>query len=93
MKEPYREGVATRSGPESCGGRREAAVEALTGVHADRALSCEIGLTGAPTLLTEAEGDTGDGANRESFRALRSRRPCVCVETPRRELGGPTDAR
>ena len=33
MKEPYGEGLATHTGPESCGGPREGVGEALTGVH------------------------------------------------------------
>ena len=65
MKEPYGEGVARRTGPESCVGRREAAGEALTGVHADRVLSCEIKPLGVPTPFAYAEGNTGSGATRE----------------------------
>ena len=38
MRELYIEGVATHDGPESCGGAREDAVEALTGVRAGRAI-------------------------------------------------------
>ena len=41
MKESYGEGVATHTGPESCGGAREDAVEALTGVRAGRVFSRE----------------------------------------------------
>jgi hypothetical protein len=41
MKESYREGIASHSGPESCGGAREVAVEALTGVWMGRVLSRE----------------------------------------------------
>jgi hypothetical protein len=41
MKESYGEGVATRTGPESCAGVREPAGEALTGVRAGRVLSRE----------------------------------------------------
>ncbi len=41
MKEPYAEGLATHGDPESCGGDREVAAEALTGAHAGRALSRE----------------------------------------------------
>jgi hypothetical protein len=43
MKEPYGEGVANHTGPESCGGGSNAVAEALTGVHAGRVLSREIG--------------------------------------------------
>ena len=38
MKESYIEGLATHDGPESCGGIREGAVEALTGVSAGEAI-------------------------------------------------------
>jgi len=38
MKESYGEGLASHTGPESCVGRRKAAGEALTGVHADPAI-------------------------------------------------------
>jgi hypothetical protein len=42
MKEPHGEDLASHTGPESCVGRRKATGEALTGVHADQPLSCEI---------------------------------------------------
>ena len=45
MKESYGEGLATHTGPESCGVDREVHDEALTGVHAGRVLSREIVLT------------------------------------------------
>ncbi len=41
MKEPYGEGLASRTGPESCAGTREGTGEALTGVHTCQPLSCE----------------------------------------------------
>ena len=41
MKELYGEGVATHTGPESCGAVRKSGVEALTGVRAGRVLSRE----------------------------------------------------
>ena len=41
MKEPYVEGVANHDDPESCGGDREVAAEALTGALAGGALSRE----------------------------------------------------
>ena len=45
MKESYGEGVATHTGPESCGAVREVRDGALTGVHAGRVWSREIVLT------------------------------------------------
>jgi hypothetical protein len=45
MKESYGEGVATHTGPESCGAARKVPDEALTGVHVGRVLSREIVLT------------------------------------------------
>ena len=44
MKESYRKGIANHPDPESCVGGRKAAIEALTGAHAGRVLSCEINL-------------------------------------------------
>ncbi len=66
MKVRYRKGVANHPDPESCGGVREGATEALTGESAGQPLSREIRQSGAPTLLSEAEGDIGEGATRES---------------------------
>jgi RNA-directed DNA polymerase len=41
MKESYAEGLASHSGPESCGVSRKGSAEALTGVRAGRVLSRE----------------------------------------------------
>jgi RNA-directed DNA polymerase len=55
MKESYGEGLATHTGPESCGATREGGVEALTGVRAGRVLSRE------RTFLRDADavGESG----------------------------------
>jgi len=66
MKEPYGEGLASHTGPESCAGARKDTGEALTGVHTGQPLSCEINRFRTPTLLIEAEGNTEHGANREA---------------------------
>jgi RNA-directed DNA polymerase len=42
MEEPYGEGVASHTGPESCAGGREGTGEALTGEHVGWVLSSEI---------------------------------------------------
>ncbi len=66
MKEPYGEGPASHTGPESCADAREGIGEALTGAHTGKVSSCEINRFGMPTLFTEAEGNTEHGVMRES---------------------------
>src|SRR5262245_37129971 len=61
MQESYRKGIASHPDPESCGSGRKASAEALTGAHAGQPSSCEIRQSGVPTLLCEAEGNTGIG--------------------------------
>ncbi len=65
MKESHGEGLATHTDPESCVDGRKAGGEALTGARTGQPLSCEIVLSGTPTLLTEAEGNTKGGDIRE----------------------------
>jgi hypothetical protein len=89
MKESYGKGVASHPGPESCVVSRKAAIEALTGVHAGRPLSCEIIEIGVPTSFSRTEGDT-DGCDSASIRRTpRSLRPQACMETPRAGTGRP----
>ena len=66
MQESHREGVAIHPDPESCMVAREGAIEALTGAHAGRVLSCEIIATGVPTSFRMAEGNTDGCATRVS---------------------------
>lgn len=66
MKESYSEGVAHHTGPKSCIGHRKVAGEALTGVHAERVLSCEIKPFRVPTSFAHAEGNTEGGVMRKS---------------------------
>src|SRR5436305_7803728 len=72
MEESCRKGLANHPDPESCVASREAAIEALTGAHAGRVLSCEIIATGVPTSFRMAEGNTGGGVNASTRRTLRS---------------------
>lgn len=65
MKEPYGEGLAPHTDPESCVDGRKAGGEALTGARTGQPLSCEIYWSGTPTLLSEAEGHTEGNAMRE----------------------------
>ena len=69
------EGVAIHTGPESCGGRREAYREALTGERAGRPLSRDSPYIGAPTPSRSAEGDTDGRASASAGPAPRGQRP------------------
>ena len=89
MKESHRKGVAIHPDPESCVASREAAIEALTGAPAGRALSCEIIASGVPTPYHEAEGHTARDASASLVGTLRSPRPQACRETPRARTGRP----
>jgi hypothetical protein len=77
MKESYGEGVANRTGPESCAVVREGGGEALTGVHAGRVLSRENSgsLRGADAL------DTG-GRPHRARRQRETRTDPARSETP-----------
>src|SRR2546425_2651915 len=83
MKASHRKGVATHPDPESCVASREAAIEALTGAHVGRVLSCEIIASGVPTSYHVTEGHTAAGAIARLARTLRSLRPLACLDTPR----------
>ena len=58
MKESHRKDLASHPDRESCDGGREATGEALTGAHAGQPSSCEITVSGVPTLSTQVEGNT-----------------------------------
>jgi len=78
MKEPYGEGVASHSGLESWGRRREAAAQALTEVRAGRVLSREICQFWVPTASMRSEGTIGGAAiARRSPDPTRSETPCT----------------
>ena len=62
MKVPYDECVANHIGPESCGGDREVAAEALTGESAGQVLSRE------NELLRGADGFPKFGRQHASLR-------------------------
>ncbi len=84
MKESYGEGVATHTGPESCGAAREGDAEALTGVRAGRVSSREIH---APSRkrrpLRGADAVEVGGRPHSSRRYRETRRDPARSETPR----------
>ena len=67
MKVQYGKDVASHSGPESCGGAREGAAEALTGETGGSAIEPRNQKSGTPTPLSEAEGETNQGDSCESW--------------------------
>ena len=87
MKEPYGEGLATHTDPESCVVVREGAGEALTGAHMGWVLSRERPSSEAPTLWAYGEGNTGGRALASVRTASRGRRPHARMEPPRTETG------
>lgn len=82
MQESSIEGVATHDDPESCAVACKGEGEALTGAGAGRVLSREIRQSGAPTLLSEAEGNMHAVVSARRWVALRGRRPFARVESP-----------
>jgi len=82
MKKSHREGLASHPDPESCGGARKGATEALTGAHAGEVLSREIRLSGVPTQLCWTEGNTRRGGMASPGGTPRGRRPSTCMESP-----------
>jgi RNA-directed DNA polymerase len=65
MKVRYGKEVASHSGPESCSGAREGVAEALTGETGRPGIEPRNPNSGMPTLLSEAEGNTAQGVNRQ----------------------------
>ncbi len=81
MKEPHRKGLASHPDPESCAGLSNVAREALTGAHVDQPSSCEINRPGCRRCYLSGR-QYRRARHASAPRTLRSRRPCVCVETP-----------
>ncbi len=75
MRVLYGEGVANHTGPESCGGTRKGAGEALTGEHVGRPLSRDSTIIPGADVVVRAEGNTRGRANASARTARRGRRP------------------
>ena len=94
MKESYAEGLATHSGPKSCGATREGSIEALTGVRAGRVSSRERSKVRDADAVGIAEGTTAAHRHRKMRPGpARSQTPCTYgnISHENREvLGSPT---
>ena len=67
MKVQYGKDLANHSGPESCGGAREGAAEALTGETGGSAIEPRNPKSGTPTPLSDAEGNMNQGDKCQSW--------------------------
>src|SRR5689334_23618098 len=67
MKVQHGKDLANHSGPESCGGAREGAAEALAGETGGSAIEPRNQNSGTPTQLSDAEGNTNQGDSCESW--------------------------
>ena len=67
MKVQHGKDLASHSGPESCGGAREGAAEALAGETGGSAIEPRNQNSGTPTQLSDAEGKTNQGDSCESW--------------------------
>ena len=93
MEEPYGEGLASHTVPESCVVSREAGCEALTGAHAGGVLSREMLGNQDANAVSLAEGNTGGCAIASAHWACEVEDPRHAWNLLARELGGLTNAR
>jgi len=89
MKEPYGEGLASHTGPESCANNRKVGREALTRVQAGGVSSREIFINQRADAVHDGGRQQRWVRNREhSSDSARSKTP-ACTETPRARTGRP----
>ena len=95
MKESYGKGLATHTGPESCGAAREGGVEASTGVRAGRVFSrVRSILQGADAVGVSGRPHRGHRHREMLPDPARSETPCTLGITSlgNREIPGPPAA-
>lgn len=81
MKESHGEGLATHTGPESCGASREGGDEALTGARAGQDIEPrKFAYSGKPTLSCYAEGNNRCTDKARCAGVPRGHRPCARSE-------------
>jgi len=93
MQEPYGEGLASHTDPESCAASREAGREALTGAHVGGVLSREMTCNQDADAVYSAEGNTGGGAIASTHWTCEVEDPRHAWNLHAREPGGPARAR
>ena len=93
MEEPYGEGLASHTDPESCVASREAGGEALTGAHVGGVWSREMPGNQDADAVHSAEGNTGGRANASTHWTCEVKDPRHAWNLRAREPGDPTRAR
>jgi hypothetical protein len=89
MKEPYGEGLASHTDPESCVVSRKAGHEGLIGAHAGRVSSREMPGNQDADLVYSWGRQHWWVRYREYLLDLRGQRPLTCMEPPRARTGRP----
>ena len=87
MKVQHGEGLATRTGPESCVGVREGTREALTGVCVGQVVSGESNVVRSADAVVAAEGNRGGSASARTRTTPRRLGPWHAHTPPEREPG------
>ena len=92
VKVHFGEGVASHTGPESCGAHREVRVEALTGGRIGWVLSRESSIVQGADAVASAEGNMVRHAKRVSDRPCVVADPSMCARSVpgNREISPPT---
>src|SRR5580693_3593494 len=93
MQESHRKGLANHPDPESCGASRKTVLEALTGAHAGRVLSCEIKPIRVPTVLSDRKATPLAAKGRAARGLCAVGDPAHVWKLHAREPGDPKDAR
>ena len=88
MKESHGEGVASRTGPESCLDYPRGSGEALTGESTGGLLSSEITKIQRPSRLSGAKAKRGEAIS-ERHPALAESENLACVDTLHAGIGRP----
>ena len=89
MKEPYGQGLASHTDPESCVTSREAGREALAGVHEGGVLSREMSGNQDADAVNSVGRQHGWARYREHPLDLRGQRPPTCMGPPGARTGRP----
>jgi len=94
MRVSYGEGLASHTGPESCGGGREAAVEALTGGRAGWVLSPVIlNVRDADALMSRGRPNRSTRQREGRTGPAGSKTPCMHASTSQGGTTPPSGSR